>query len=140
MHAGSLPGVSTSHPVPQGLGSHARCALREGSSRVSAAAPILPLARRRGAKVVLVAGDTGVDNRRSDPRLVQRAIDALKGSKVAQLVLVTPVGGPQGTGIFGFGGSKGRSDALSKLEEQVGGGGGNSCVCGWCRAGPCASQ
>lgn len=69
--------------------------------------------------MVLVAGDI-VDNRRADPKLLQRAIDALAANGgLALLVLVTPVGGPTGTGIFGWGASKPRADTLSKLEEQV---------------------
>lgn len=52
---------------------------------------------------------------------MQRAVEALTtaGKKVAQLVLVTPVGGPTGTGIFGFGAGKSRPNVLSKLEQQV---------------------
>ena len=83
-----------------------------------AAAPPLP----RGAKVVLVAGDADAANRRVDPRALERAVAALSGRGLGQLVLVTPAGGASGTGLFGLGGSKPKPGALSKLEEQVRGG------------------
>ncbi|GAB4819043.1 hypothetical protein N2152v2_006089 [Parachlorella kessleri] len=73
---------------------------------------------KRGGRVVVVAGDIQ-DGRRADPKQAQRAVAALaaNGNGLAQLVLVTPVGGVGGTGIFNLG--KPRPGALSKLEEQL---------------------
>ncbi|EFN55007.1 hypothetical protein CHLNCDRAFT_134826 [Chlorella variabilis] len=73
---------------------------------------------KRGARVVLVAGDQA-GSRRPDMRIYDAVLDALleNGGRIGQLVVVTPLGGG-GTAMFG-GGRGGGGSRLSPLEQRV---------------------
>ncbi|PRW57034.1 TIC chloroplastic [Chlorella sorokiniana] len=74
---------------------------------------------KRGSRVVLVVGDQA-GSRRPDLRIYDAVLEALleNAGRIAQLVVVTPLGGGGGGGFFGGGGgaSGGR---LSNLERRV---------------------